>query len=275
MNNSSEGIVVYCKKGNIIFSSNGDLIESKQNVRKHKIKKTTVHKEFQDMLDFTEDEYWKNIFTKFSKNIFPKNFKYMDSILYYKITAKKHRSECFVDKEELKNSYENLINFLKEKGFLSKKEKEKNEELIEINKKEEENFSISNWKDVYNEDYYLTNFMILLKEKYNLKKSEYNNLESILNLGINSEFFNSDNIEVNDQRIENIKNLVWDENNRKFSINIENIKFKKKVEKKDPNKYFTSYTIETSNDNSTVFFEEVCNIEVQKKFSKFLENLYW
>lgn len=274
MNNNSEGIVVYCKRGNIIFSSNGDLVEPQQNVRKHKINKNIINEEFESMKKFCEeDEFWTGMLSKFSKNIFPKNFKYLKNIIYFKMMAKKHRSECFIDKEELENSFVRLKEFFKLKGFLSNSEKEENSNLIKEELEEEKNI-IDNWKLVYNKEYYLIEFMIQLREKYSLSKKEYNNLESTLKIGLGSDFFNSDNIVLENEKISYIENLIWDEKNRKFSINTDNIKFKKKSEKKNENKYFTSYTIETSGDNSEVFFREVNNIEIQKKFSKFLEILY-
>lgn len=274
MNNNSEGIVVYCKRGNIIFSSNGDLVEPQQNVRKHKINKNIINAEFESMKKFCEeDEFWTGMLSKFSKNIFPKNFKYLKNIIYFKMMAKKHRSECFIDKEELENSFVRLKEFFKLKGFLSNSEKEENSNLIKEELEEEKNV-IDNWKLVYNKEYYLIEFMIQLREKYSLSKKEYNNLESTLKIGLGSDFFNSDNIVLENEKISYIENLIWDEKNRKFSINTDNIKFKKKSEKKNENKYFTSYTIETSGDNSEVFFREVNNIEIQKKFSKFLEILY-
>lgn len=274
MNNNSEGIVVYCKRGNIIFSSNGDLIEAQQHVRKHKVNKNIINPEFEEMKKFCEeDEFWTSMLSKFSKNIFPKNFKYMNGIVYFKITAKKHRSECCIDKEEIEFSFKNLKEFFKIKGFLSNIEKQQNRDLIE-EELEEERSIIDNWKSVYNKEYYVLEFMLFLKDKHELNKKEYNNLESTIKIGIGSDFFNSENIILENEKISEIENLVWDSEKRKFSINTENIKFKKKSEKKNTSKIFTSYTIETSGDNSEVFFREVNNIEIGKKFSKFLENLY-
>lgn len=274
MSNISEGIVVYCKKGNILFSSNGDLIDNKnQSVRKHKINKNIIHPEFEEMKKFTDEEYWINFLTKFSKNIFPKNFKYLNNTVYYKITAKKNRNECFIDKDSIENSFLNLQWFLKEKGFLSKKEKEMNDELVKINDEEDEKVEINSWKDVYNEDFYITEFIIDMKEKYSLVKEECGNLESVLKMGLYSEFFNSENIVIKNEKIDHIKNLVWDKEKRKFSVDTTGIKFKKKSEKKEQNKIFTSYTIESS-EKSDIFFSEIENVQINKKFLKLLELVF-
>ena len=42
-----EGIVVYCTRGNVIFSSTGELIETKQSVRKHRVNKSIIYNELQ------------------------------------------------------------------------------------------------------------------------------------------------------------------------------------------------------------------------------------
>lgn len=275
MNSNSEGIVVYCKKGNVIFSSSGDLIETPPNVRKHKTNKFTIHQEFIDMKQYCiGDDFWDSMLSKFSKNIFPKNFKYLNNILYFKISAKKHRCDLYIDKEEIETSFKNLKDFLKTKGFLSPLEKEENNKLLEAMAEDEEEKDLNNWKNINNKEYYLTEFMIELKDKYNLNKKEYGNLESTVKIGICSDFFNSDNIILENSKIIDIEILIWDKEERKFSIDTENIKFKKKNEKKNQNKLYTSYTIETSGDNVTVFYSEINKIEIQKKFTKFLENFY-
>jgi len=89
---SSEGIVVFCPRGNVIFSSTGEMITNKQTVRKHKVNKNVIYEEFDQMKSFTEDEFWKIQLTKFSRNNFDRNFKYIENVVYYKPKKKKYRS---------------------------------------------------------------------------------------------------------------------------------------------------------------------------------------
>ena len=117
--NVSEGIVVYCTKGNVIFSSTGEIVQNTKNVRKHKVNRSIIFSEFEEMKKFEKLEYWINMLSRFSKNIFPRDFKYLGNVLYYKAKTKKHRSECFIDLENLEASYSNFKEFMKEKGFLS------------------------------------------------------------------------------------------------------------------------------------------------------------
>ena len=73
--NNGEGIVVYCTKGNVIFSSTGELIQTKQNLRKHRVNKAIIYNEFQEMKEIENDEFWKNLLIKCSKNVLPKEYK--------------------------------------------------------------------------------------------------------------------------------------------------------------------------------------------------------
>ena len=268
---SSEGIVVYCTKGNVIFSSTGEIINTEKSVRKHKINRSVIFPVFEGIKKYETSSFWLNLMTRFSKNMLHKDFKFLNNVLYYKATTKKHRDEIFLDAEDLENSHKIFKEFMKKKGFLSQEEKESINKIVELDNNKERNI-IENWKDVVkNQDYYIREFIIDMKEKYDLTYEEQSNLESNIRIGISSEFFNQENIIFENEKIDRIENLVWDEEERKFSINTEGIKLKKKSEKRDPNKIFTSYTIETSNDNMFMVYQELKDLSIEKKWNKFLE----
>jgi hypothetical protein len=273
--NVSEGIVVYCTKGNVIFSSTGEIVQNTKNVRKHKVNRSIIFPEFEEMKKFEKLEYWINMLSRFSKNIFPRDFKYLGHVLYYKAKTKKHRSECFVDLENLEESYSVFKDFMKEKGFLSQEEKEKINSMIQEEEEIHEMFVVETWKDITkNLEYHLKTFFIKLKDENDLTPKEMANLESVVRIGISSGFFSEDNIVIQNSEIDRILNLVWDEEERLFSIDTEGIKFKKKSEKKESNKIYTSYTIETSNDNVIMVYKEVEDLSIEKKWNKFLETVY-
>lgn len=273
--NVSEGIVVYCTKGNVIFSSTGEIVQNTKNVRKHKVNRSVIFPEFEEMKKFEKLEYWINMLSRFSKNIFPRDFKYLANVLYYKAKTKKHRSECFIDLENLEASYSNFKEFMKEKGFLSQEEKEKINSMIQKEEEIQEMFVVETWKDITkNLEYHLKTFFIKLKDEHDLTPKEMANLESVVRIGISSGFFSEDNIVIENSEIDRILNLTWDEEKRLFSIDTEGIKFKKKSEKKESNKIYTSYTIETSNDNVIMVYKEVEDLSIEKKWNKFLETVY-
>ena len=270
--NKGEGIVVYCTKGNVIFSSTGELIQTKQSVRKHRVNKAVIYNEFQDMKELETDEFWKNLLTKCSKNLFPKDFKYINNVLYFKPNTKKHRAECFIDKDDTIKSLEKFKNFMRTRGFVSNSEKEEIKTIIENNV--EEKSEILNWKDILkNREYHIKNYIIQLKEKYDLNYKETCNLESVIMMGIISEFFNEENINIENQKIKNIVNLIWDNQTRLFSIKTDGFKIKKRSEKINNKKIYTTHTIETTNDNYITITKEAKDMCIEKKWLKFLETV--
>jgi hypothetical protein len=272
---SGEGIVVYCTKGNVIFSSTGEIINTEKSIRKHKINRSIIFPVFDEMKQFETNTFWLNLMTRFSKNMLHKDFKFLNNVLYFKATTKKHRDEILLDTENVENTHKIFKDFMRKKGFLSQEEKNSINKIVEQEDNKEKNV-LECWKDIdKNQDYYIREFIIQLKEKYDLNFEEQSNLESNIRIGICSEFFNNDNIVFEDERIKNILNLVWNQEERKFSINTDGIKIKKKTEKKDINKIYTSYTVETSNDNSFLVYQELKDLSVEKKWSKFLDTVIY
>jgi len=272
---NGEGIVVYCTKGNVIFSSTGEIINTEKSIRKHKINRSIIFPVFEEMKQLETNTFWLNLMTRFSKNMLHKDFKFLNNVLYFKATTKKHRDEILLDIENIENTHKIFKDFMRKKGFLSQEEKNNINKIVEQEDNKEKNV-LECWKDIdKNQDYYIREFIIQLKEKYSLNFEEQSNLESNIRIGICSEFFNNDNIVFENERIKNILNLVWDEEERKFSINTDGIKIKKKSEKKDINKIYTSYTVETSNDNSFLVFQELKDLSVEKKWSKFLDTVIY
>jgi len=266
---SSEGIVVFCPRGNVIFSSTGEMITNKQTVRKHKVNKNVIYEEFDQMKSFTEDEFWKIQLTKFSRNNFDRNFKYIENVVYYKPKTKKYRSECFIDKENLEDSFNRLLNFFKSKGMLSNKDKKNINEILNL-ELEGEKQEITQWKEIVkNRNFYLLDFIQKLKNKYNLTNQKKNELESKIRFGVSCDFFNNDNIIIKNGVIEKILNLNISENGEKIEIDIENIKDKKKSDKKKILSNYTTYTVETSNDGIIVMKKKNNNIDLEKKAKKF------
>ena len=46
---NGEGIVVYCTKGNVIFSSTGEIINNEKSIRKHRINRSIIFPVFEEM----------------------------------------------------------------------------------------------------------------------------------------------------------------------------------------------------------------------------------
>src|SRR5690606_13334153 len=65
----------------------------------------------------------------------------------------------------------------------------------------------------------LSYYIIDKKDELNLKVNETEQLRKVIKMGIFNKIFGKHNIDMKDNRIQNIEGLIWDEEQRIFSIN--------------------------------------------------------
>jgi len=271
LQNLNDGIVIFSDRGNVMFTSTGEIVESKKTVRKHKINKNIVHKKFDLMREYTDNDFWDRFLAKCARNIFPnKDFKFTNDVLYYKIKTKKHRSEMFIDEDNLEQSFLELKKFLRNKGIKPTSEVREKDIFFE-----KDIIEITQWKEIRKEFKYdkLMIYIEKLKNKYDLNYREGKHLESLLKTAVAGDILNNDNIIIDDNQIADIKYLNWCENKSEFTLDINNIplKFTKNSKIKDSNNYYTYNTY--SNDNFT-YSKEIESLDIGKKWEKFLDNFY-
>lgn len=266
---NSDGIVIFSTEGNIMFSSTGEITSAKKAPRKHRIHKNITNKVFEDMRKFNKEEFWDNILIKFSRNVFHNDFRFINNILHYKFKSKNHKDQILIDEEDLEKTFENLKNFLRNKGILPVSEVvNNNSDLIG----EREKFT--NWKEAgKNQINLLYEFIIDLTDKLNLNSIESKHLESLLKLSIYNNIITSDHIILEDEKIKNIKHLLWDQEDRKFSLDIDKIKVKAiKQDKKNEEKF---YTINSFSDDKHIIINKEVEIDsLEKKWEDFLDSYY-
>jgi len=265
---NSGGIVIYSTKGDIMFSSTGEITGHKKQPRKHRAHRNITNKIFDEMRIYNTEEFWDNVLVKFSRNIFYNDFRFIGKTLYYKYKSKNQREEITLDDLDLENSFINLQDFLRKKGILPVKEVVDNSQLL-INPRKK----ITSWKEAgKNKIILLYDYIEKLKDFYNLNDLEAKRAESLLKLLIYSNILNNDHITLKDEKIEKIKHLEWDSEKRKFNIDIDNIKIKQiKYEKKNEDKY---YTINSFSDDKNNLNREIQIEPVDKKWESFLSAYY-
>lgn len=219
----NDGITIFCTKGNLIFSSSGEIIVEDKKSRKHVKNKSVIYPFFEDMKEYNENSYWTDQLTKFSRGIFPRNLKFYNGILYYKNKKKKTRDTEFeVDLDDLEKSFLCLKKFLEDKGILSTVER--GEKAI-IDYKQDEKWD--EWKDFkQNQSFIIDDFIDKTSEEYELDKKGRIKLESVIRFGIACGVFNNENILIEDGDIVSIEGLEWDDEEEKFYID-ENIQLPK------------------------------------------------
>lgn len=266
-------ITVYSTKGDIMFNSSGQIQKNIKGIKKNKSNKKIIHDIFEKMKDFLvcdEKEYWDDILSKCSRNMFPnKNFKFINNILFYKFDIKKYREKFFINEEDLENNVYSLIKFFKSKGI--RPVSDINEDFLNEKREVKE---INDWKKIKDLKHdKILNYIEKLKNEYNLNENEYTYLKSLLFFCSSGNILNNDNILVEKGNITQIKDLCWDVDKRRFFIDISKIKikFNKKTKKKNENNFYTynSYTDEEDKIN-----KEIESLDFGKQWEEYLKKLY-
>lgn len=271
LQNLNDGIVIFSDTGNVMFTSTGEIVENKKTVRKHKINKNIVHKNFDLMREYTDNDFWDRFLAKCARNIFPnKDFKFTNDVLYYKIKTKKHRSELFINEDNLEQSFIELKKFLRNKGIKPNSEVREKDIFFE-----KDIVEITQWKEIRKEFKYdkLMIYIEKLKAKYQLNYKESKQLESLLKTAVAGDILNNDNILIDNNEIADIKYLYWCNEKREFILDINNIplKFSKSSKIKDNNNYYTYNSYSNDNFNCN---REIESLDIGKKWEKFLDNFY-
>jgi len=267
-----DGIVIFSEVGNVMFTSTGEIVDNKKAPRKHKINKNIIHEIFNKMRNYNDkdNEFWDRFLYKCARNIFPsKDFKFSNDVLYYKIKTKKHRSELYINEDNLEQSFLDLKRFMRERGIKPNSEVREKEIFFE-----KDIVEINNWKDIKKELKYdkIFKFIDKMAGKYQLNNCEKYQLESLIKVAISGDLFNNENIIIKDNDIEEINYLIWLQEKRKFKIDINNlpIKFNKANKIKEEN----YYTYNTYSNENCLINKEIEIIDISKKWEKFLDNFF-
>lgn len=241
----NEGIVVYSNKGDIIFTSTGEIkVVEKKKIRHHK---NVIHQIFENLKKYNieENKEMNQFLSNASRNIFPKEFKYINGILYKKVY--KNKFDLYLNANELEKTYSLLETFIvirENKIVIIDDDDDKINESFETHE-----LKTSNVKDSDSELLYM--YITEKVKNYNLELDESLELESFIKMGLVSDFFNDDNIIIKNNKIQSINYLEFDKKSRHFDISLFTIP---KILKKDHKKI-------------------VMNEYFMKKFTKFIDHV--
>jgi hypothetical protein len=192
--------------------------------------KDIIHQTFHEFSNMTTDNMWKGLFQKASIDKFPQGFSYSNNFLSFKKRNKIEKIEIENINEE---TLEEVINFFKKYGSICDDENESDVfKFLYANVKEYTSWSQIRGKK--KKDYFLSRYIDLLNEKYNLSIEERRNLHDQLHFGYCLKIIESNNIKLKNMEIIDIDNLIWNEETRKFELNGEP-KYKKTSRKRNGN----------------------------------------
>ena len=106
------GLVIWTRNSFSGFSGFSDARKSNSQNKKNPI--------FLEFAKRVDDDFWKQTFEKYSRNMFPSKFFFRSNTLYYNYGVKS--KQCSIDLTSLESNTKDLINFLNSKGITSNKD---------------------------------------------------------------------------------------------------------------------------------------------------------
>ena len=192
-------------------------------IQKPKMKrsKKTTEDAFQIFLDFSEridNPEWKTFFHKLYTGKFPHGYSYRNQTLFFRKRTKIEKLDIQDNSNETMNK---VITFFKNYGGFSNISENGN--IFDYLVSQTPVFK--NWKDIRSKktkQFFIQKYVDEEIEKNNLSASEKRSLLDTIHTGFLLKSIESSDIEFNEQRIMQIKTLKWNENIRKYELQIQN-----------------------------------------------------
>lgn len=290
-NFNEDGGIVILAGAKILYSSkdNGVVKNVKSNVvttakvrASAKAKRVVEYPIFDKMMECETDAFWKSLFDEAATGKFPRNFKYQNGILNYKIRSKTVEQE--INEENLEECIETTKKFLLEHAGIQSPEDRRRKKLEE-EKRIAEMLMNENvvWNQIRSEKQrmiMISLFVEGLGKKHNMSVEERKGLVQNIRIGMLAGYFNANNIEIIGTRIIDIKGLEYNEDTKEFEINKEVCKLSKVSRKYN---YDTSNDLTLSGYDDETLDNNLCqegndgsgssSQSLKKRFSKFLSDI--
>lgn len=189
--------------------------------RKTRNTKEVIHKIFAECATATNDPFWIEKFNLASYGKFPPKFSYNDGILTYRKGAKSNTIELPMNKYEAADFCMNF--FRTNGGIFSELDQHHSLELQYSRSQDVLSQGPLEWADLNKkmQECLLSYYVTSMKTVMNLKESEVEQLRQTLHLGIKNKLFGKHNIHVENNRIQTVGGLLWNNNDRYFFVNPE------------------------------------------------------
>jgi hypothetical protein len=294
-NFNEDGGIVILAGAKVLYSSrdNGIAKSAKNNTAtvtkvraSAKAKRVVEFPIFDKMMEYEVDSFWKSLFDEAATGKFPRNFKYQNGVINYKIRSKTVEQE--INEENIEEAMEITKKFLLEHAGIQSPEDRRRKKLEE-EKRIAEMLMNENviWNQIRSEKQRMIMISLYVEglgKKYNLSLEERKGLVQNIRIGMLAGYFNSNNIEIIGTRIVNIDGLEYNEETKEFEINKDICKLSKVSRKYNydtPNDLTLSgYDDETLEGESCSYRNEVSgdgsgssSQSLKKRFSKFLSDI--
>lgn len=191
-----------------------------------KTRRTPSHHVFEECAKLTTDPFWKDVLTKCSYNKFPSGFMYKEGCLT-------HRRGKRISKIYLPSTPEEALEtttlFFREKDHIcSDQDRDKEEEYLAENVLPLP--PIEDWSQLKKKkkllEVVLNEYIRGVIKNNGLGAGEKDQLTTILNIALIQGYFNDETVSVSENRISEIKGLVYDPQSRLFSLPVSEKKIK-------------------------------------------------
>jgi hypothetical protein len=224
MNMNDEGGFVIFSGTKLWYSSKEAPVKSQKNglgkVRASaKSKRIVEFEEFDKLMSIETDTYWRSLFDEAAVGKFPRNFKFQNGVLNYKIRSKTIEKPIPKDLKEALLVVKKF--FLETAGILSpddlkrkKLEEEKRISEMIINE-------IISWNQIRSEKQRMIMISLYVEnigKQYGLNIEERKGLVQNIRIGVLSGYLNAENIEIVGNCIENIYGLEYNKELNEFEI---------------------------------------------------------
>ena len=282
MVNGDDGCLVIYAKSKICFSSKESSLPKVQKqsslvkIRASaKAKRTVIFPIFDKMMELETDSYWKSLFDEAATGKFPRNFKFQNGILNYKIRSK--TIEQILDPDNIEESIQTVKRFfLDTAGILSP------DDLIRKKQEEEKRISelimneVISWNQIRSEKQRMIMISLYVEtigKEYGLTVEERKGLVQNIRIGMLAGYFNSDNIKIIGNRIDTIEGLEYNQDTKEFEINKELCKAPKINRKTTPDYTETvDDTMEHTVSSDTEMGSLQSSQSLKKRWNKFLSD---
>lgn len=276
--------VLYSSRDNGVVKAPKSNISSVTKVRASaKAKRVVEYPIFDKMMEYEVDSFWKSLFDEAAIGKFPRNFKYQNGVLNYKIRSKTVEQE--INEENIEEAMEITKKFLLEHAGIQSPE-DRRRKKIEEEKRIAEMLMNENviWNQIRSEKQRMIMISLFVEgvgKKYNMSVEERKGLVQNIRIGMLAGYFNANNIEIVGTKIVDIKGLEYNQETREFEINKDICKLSKVPRKYNydtPNDLtlsgYDDETLETYGNNDNAGDGSGSSSQsLKKRFSKFLSEI--
>jgi len=281
-----EGGFVILAQNRVVYSTREVPVKSQKSISVGKVRASAKNKRevifpiFDKMMQIEEDPYWKFLFDEAATGKFPRNFKFQNGVLNYKIRSK--TEEQALNLEDVTESILVAKRFFLDKAGLQSAE-DRHQKKLEEEKRISEMImnEVISWSQIRSEKQRMIMISLYVEtigKEHGLTVEERKGLVQNIRIGMLGGYFNSDNIKIIGNRITEIEGLEFIEETKEFRINKEICK-PSKIPKK-PTVDYTDNTLtldEEESPDSYLSDEESGSLHssqsLKKRWKRFLSDI--